>query len=536
VLVAGRWRPGGSLVAAVCTLALIAPGSASAASETPRALRAAVAPRHELSPTQRITLPGGAVVRRFQQRVGGRPVLGAQAISDRAPGEPARLVADTTRPGIDAPGSASVGRERAIALARSSVRARGLRAPVGATLAIKPGDGGLLVWRVLVPSARPLGDFEVLVDAANGEVVARNDLMRNMQKGVAKLYRVNPVVQNRGARRLRSDVHDRDTPVLRRLRRRVGLSNLESGQHCLRGRWAHALRGRKDKETCKPSLNWRRVTRADGRFEALEVYFQINRSQRYIQRLGFSDSNPAPNGIVDRRQRAVANAYGLDNSAYSPFTQTITFGTGGVDDGEDGDIVAHEYAHAMQDSQSPAFGDSTRYNPVALAEGSSDYWAAVMSSRAPRSANEDDVCIFDWDATTYGKFYPRVPPEKSGRRCGRRADVTRTLDDAQAHCRRVLFGSRFAPDPHCVGEVWSSALWAIRRSVVAHERGGGPRMDRIYLASQFLYTGSESFQDAARALLCVDEDLHPKGTPGDCRGEDYSVIHREMRQRGILRR
>jgi hypothetical protein len=60
-------------------------------------------------------------------------------------------------------------------------------------------------------------------------------------------------------------------------------------------------------------------------------------------------------------------------------------------------------------------------------------------------------------------------------------------------------------------------------------------MDKIYLASQFLYTGRETVRHAAKALLCADEDLHPKGRPGDCRGENYPVIHGEMSRRGILR-
>ena len=521
--------------AAVAGLAFNAAGSAAAAPDVPRALRAAAAPRHELSPARRITLPGGAVVQRFQQRVGGRPVLGAEAVTDRPVGAPVRLVADTTRTAVEAPGSARVSGRDAIATARSSVGADGLRGQISAQLVIQPGGGGRLVWQVLIPAMRPLGDFEVLVDAVTGEVVARNDLLRTFQAGTAKLYRVNPIVQHRGARRLWSDRDDRDTRLLRRLRRRVMLPNLENGQHCLRGRWVHAVRGRAEKETCKPNLHWNQVTRSDNRFEALMAYYQINRSQKYIQSLGFSSSNPAPNGIADRVQRAVADAYRLDNSAYSPFSQTVTFGSGGVDDAEDGDVILHEYAHAMQDSQSPSFGHSTRNSPTAVAEGSSDYWAAVMSWRVPHTTNEDDVCIFDWDATTYGKFYPRVPSSISGRRCGRRADATHTLAEARARCPRVLTGSGFAPDPHCVGIVWSSGLWDIRRALVANGRGGGARMDKIYLASQFLYTGNETFRAAANALLCVDEDLHPKGRPGDCRGGDYSVIHREMQQRGILR-
>ena len=60
-------------------------------------------------------------------------------------------------------------------------------------------------------------------------------------------------------------------------------------------------------------------------------------------------------------------------------------------------------------------------------------------------------------------------------------------------------------------------------------------MDRMYLASQFLYTRTETFTDAAKALVCADEDLYPKGRPGDCKGEHYPLIHREMSQRGILR-
>jgi hypothetical protein len=526
---------GALLTVAIVGLALPGTGSAAALPSPSRDLRAAAAPERELRPAQRITLPGGTVVKRYQQRVVGAPVLGAQAVTQRAPGAPAQLAADTTRARIEVPSSSQLSRERAVAIARASVGSLRLRGPITAKLAIQPGHGGRLVWRILIPAAHPLGDFEVLVDAGSGEVVARNDLLRRFRTGAAMLYKVNPVVQHGGASRLWSDRHDHDTRLLQHLRRRVRLSNLESGQHCLRGRWVHALRGHRERETCKPDLHWMKTTRSDNRFEALMVYFQINRSQQYVQSLGFSDSNSSPNGIADHVQRAVADAYRQDNSFYSPVTHTVTFGLGGVDDAEDGDVILHEYAHAMQDSESRAFGRSLAFQPAALAEGSSDYWAAAMSSLTPKTSNEDDVCIFDWDATSYGKFFPKVPSETSGRHCGRRADVTRTFDQAKSRCRRVPFGGRFVPDPHCVGEVWSSALWSMRRRFVARAHAkGGARMDRVYLASQFLYTAKESFKDAGNALLCADEDLRPHGTPGDCHGRDYSLIHRELHRRGIL--
>lgn len=508
-------------------LALASTASAAASSPVSRELRPAAAPRGQLSRMQHVSLPGGTVVHRFRQRVGGRAVLGAQAIVDDPPGGPARLIADSTAPAIEAPAPARVERAQAIQVASDSVGVTRLRGDIAAKLAIQPGAGGTLVWRVVIPAAMPLGDFEVLVDAASAQVVARHDLLRHAQTGKAMLYKVNPVVQHGGAKHLWGDHHGRDTRLLRRLRRRVALPNIDNGQDCLRGRWVHALRGRKRKETCKANLRWKKITRSDPRFDALMVYFQIDRAQAYVQSLGFSDSNPSPNGIADRIQRAVADAFKADNSFYSPATQVITYGSGGVNDAEDGDVILHEYAHAMQDSASPGFGHSSGFQAGALAEGSSDYWAAVMSAITRHTTNEDNVCIFDWDAITYGRFFPRVPPAISGRRCGRRADFGRTLPKAEhSWCRS---------DIHCIGQVWSTALWNLRRALAGRFPGtGGSRMDQVYLASQFLYTPDERFRSAAKALLCADEDLHPQGAPADCRGRDYSVMHRELRERGIL--
>ncbi len=450
----------------VVALVVLALGVAPAAAAPPSVsheLGAAAAPRAELGSVSHTTLPGGAVVHRFQQRVGGLQVLGSQAVVNEAPGAAPRLVADSTKPSITAPAPATVSRERAIDIASARVGVTRLRAAISADLAIEPGEGGTVVWHVLIPSAQPLGDFEVLVDAGTGRVISSHNLIERFQTGHAKLYDPNPVVEHHGAKGLRRDHHDKDTRLLRKLRRRVSLPNINDAQDCLRGRWVHALRGKKNKETCKASLRWDKVTRSDSRFEALMVYFQINRSQAYVQSLGFSDSNPTANGIDDRAQRAIADAFKRDNSFYSPATRAIVYGSGGVDDAEDGDVILHEYGHALQDSASPSFGHSTGFQPGALAEGSSDYWAAAMSALVPHTSNEDDVCIFDWDATTYGRFYPRVPGERSGRRCGRRADVSRTLRKAeQGGC-----GS----DVHCVGQVWSTALWNLRREFVRRRPG-----------------------------------------------------------------
>src|SRR5919197_4948125 len=90
------------------TLAFAGASPVAGASAAPRELRAASAPRHELSATQRVTLPGGSVIVRFRQRVAGMPVLGAEAVIDRGRGAAPRLVADTTRPTIERPPAARI--------------------------------------------------------------------------------------------------------------------------------------------------------------------------------------------------------------------------------------------------------------------------------------------------------------------------------------------------------------------------------------------------------------------------------------------
>src|SRR6185503_4281376 len=90
-------------------------------------------------------------------------------------------------------------------------------------------------------------------------------------------------------------------------------------------------------------------TRDKRQFKEVMVYFHIDRVQRYIQSLGFDNINRRPIPV---------NIDGLkdDQSYYSSATKSLTFGTGGVDDAEDAEIILHEYGHSIQDNQVPGFG------------------------------------------------------------------------------------------------------------------------------------------------------------------------------------
>src|SRR5262245_23660762 len=80
-------------------------------------------------------------------------------------------------------------------------------------------------------------------------------------------------------------------------------------------------------------------------------------------------------------------------SQNSPTTKSLTFGTGGVDDADDAEIILHEYGHAIQDDQIPGFGEPAEAG--AMGEGFGDYFAA--SFFAESKARVLRPTIGNWD-------------------------------------------------------------------------------------------------------------------------------------------
>jgi hypothetical protein len=86
-----------------------------------------------------------------------------------------------------------------------------------------------------------------------------------------------------------------------------------------------------------------------------------------------------------------------DNSHYSPTTKSLVFGTGGVDDAEDAEIILHEYGHAIQDDQVPGWGAS--HEAGSMGEGFGDYFAgSFFAESKPQTLRP---AIGSWDAVAY---------------------------------------------------------------------------------------------------------------------------------------
>ena len=96
--------------------------------------------------------------------------------------------------------------------------------------------------------------------------------------------------------------------------------------------------------------------RSQPQFEEVNVYFQIDRSQRYMQSLGYTGARRIV-GVRDSGRSACAvrrRQFALRRQQHVAGQGKLYFGDGGVDDAEDPDIVLHEFFHSVQDWIAPS--------------------------------------------------------------------------------------------------------------------------------------------------------------------------------------
>ncbi|MFC0622905.1 M36 family metallopeptidase [Kribbella deserti] len=323
-----------------------------------------------------------------------------------------------------------------------------------AQLAVVGGKDARLVWNVTSRSVE--GVTRTLVDAKSGATVESKVITRNAD-GRGVVFDPNPVVSERNGKL--QDADDASTDELFPAHKAVILRNLD-GNGKLEGKYVRIVAA---EGGVAQSANHRFLyERDDDRFEQVMAYYHVNQTQEYIHKLGFTEVNNAS-------QDFEINTFTGDNSFYDPSTDTITMGSGGVDDAEDAEVIWHEYGHAIQDDIVPGYGESLQAG--AMGEGFGDYWAVTMS--VPVSRGFDLPCVMDWDATSYTTEEPH---------CLRRTDTGKTMDD--------LVGQ-----VHADGEIWSHALWDI------HGALGRDKANKVILQGTFFYAPDTSMADAARVTV-----------------------------------
>lgn len=349
-------------------------------------------------------------------------------------------------------------------------------------------DGGtpFAIWRVRYMDNVQSADWDVMVDAQTFRVrTVRNDA--RYLDGTGMVYETNPV-QKTGIANL-TDSSNADSTTLTNARELVTLQGLDSSGN-LTGTYVRTVVPSGTTRASSATRNFN-YTRSQTAFEETMCYYHIDKIERYLQSLGYTNIN-------NRQVVANVNTSTQDNAFYSPGTKQVTFGSGGVDDAEDADVIWHEMGHAIQDAQVSGFGSSNQSG--AMGEGFGDYWAGSHDAEVggPNSPAWDVYCG-KWDAVAYNPGTPAY---------------LRVLNSTKH------YPENFVNEVHDDGEMWSASLWQVRGIV------GKARADKMIIESHFAVPTTGTFADGANAVLAANQALYG--------GQDQAAIRQIFVNRGFI--
>lgn len=462
----------------------------------------------------------------FQQRFKGLPVDGRYVRINLDSEDKATMILSGYTPideGVAFNSSPSIRTEDAVATVRRQFAPRG-GAVSEPELVVHPGGKPILAFRMIVwPSHLP-SEKVVLVNAQTGAIISsreeglslgkrfgKHEYSSNDASGVGRetlkfpssdtkslssrvftdgsgfVYDPDPITKAGvpyGAPY--SDANDATNPQLDDARTAVTLRDIStdgSGLFVLEGPHVQIVGVNQSGSTTytpprSPSADGFFFDRSEDGFEAVNAYYHIDKSQRYVQSLGLQDRQ---NLSID------VNPHGLtsDDSFYFPNRNILVFGSGGVDDAEDASVLWHEYAHALLQAASPGLLSSLE--GTAFHEGWSDYWAASYARylwETGAVARSDWERVFRWDSGD-GEIWS-----------------ARVLDHA-GHYPEDTCSDDFSPvncSPHNDGRLWGTVLMEIYTEL------GRAVTDELNLRSHAYILAPVTFRDAAEALVQADLD------------------------------
>ncbi len=338
----------------------------------------------------------------------------------------------------------------------------------------------------IVPAEELFGEWQIMVDAQTGEIFRVEDKACYFKPGnnlflvdgSGYVFDPDPITHAKttyGATGF-SDNNDADSDSLttHRVLRTLKDITYDGSVYTLKGPWAEI----RDFESPYTGLhtsatNTFYFTRFNDNFEAVNTYFHIDNSMRWVNNsLGF---NLTPYQYVGGVRFDPHGLSGSDNSHYITSTGSIAYGDGGVDDAEDLGVVLHELCHGLHDW----ITDGGLSQVEGLSEGSCDYWATsyIRSTGFWTPAYPAYNWVFIWDG--HNPFW-----------AGRITNYT-------AHYPEGLTGTI-----HTDGQMWSSSLMSI------YDLIGKIPTDKNFLEALSMTDGSSGQQDAANAFIAADQLIY----------------------------
>lgn len=381
---------------------------------------------------------------RFAQSIDGIPVHGGEIVVNVDPEGRIRYITNGYRteevPENMAP---AITKQMAFAATMDWI---GMQGPLNferTRLVFWPSEGKQhLAWEVRLEGQSPVGDWQALMDAQTGEFLSVQDiscyhhahqtppaefpaceafaaptplLPLPPATGSGFVFDADPLSSAGvayGGQYV--DGNDATNASLNAERQTVSLLDitLNAGTYSLVGPYAEIQNFENPNKglftQASPTFNF---TRFDDAFEAVNTYYHIDKSMRYLNvTLGVS---VMPYQYATGVRFDPSGLNGADNSHYVGGTGRIAFGEGGVDDAEDSDVIIHELGHGLHDWITVG-GLS---NNQGLSEGTGDYWAQSYSRSLGQWTTGQAAYhfVFDWDGhnpfwggrtTNYGATYP----------------------------------------------------------------------------------------------------------------------------------
>jgi len=358
-----------------------------------------------------------------------------------------------------------------------------LRAPAsgGLFIAVIEGEPRLIYeWRI--PASNPYGDWSIYIDARTGEELSRMDLRKFSVTGAGQVFIPDPKTAIESD--TLQDEGDSNAAIPDECYSVVDLLEIDDPVawiYVLSGPYANTEPTTNRAEETSPDFFY---LRQDDRFEEVMVYYHLDTYQRYIQSLGFDD-------IMNFSQPCNVNGTPDDNSWFSPMTGIITFGSGGVDDAEDADVIIHEYGHAIQWDIIPNWSGG---HTGAMGEGFGDYIAGTYSLVINPDFHSE--WVFTWDG--HNQFWagrwlnmPYHYPENAG------------------------------GEIHDSGQLWSAGLIDVWYDIPDVEI-----WDKLVFQHHYYLANGATMEDAANAILLSDIEINY--------GDYRQIIIENFAERGFI--
>ncbi len=227
--------------------------------------------------------------------------------------------------------------------------------------------------------------------------------------------------------------------------------------------------------------------RSQYQFEDVNAFYHLAFQIDYLQKLGFKK-------LIPKIRVDAHGLLGADQSLFKFSAQpnTIEYGTGGVDDAEDAEVVVHEYGHALSQSASPNTTVNATTERLAIEEGWADY---LDVSHFKKLDDYNWEKIFDWDG--HNEFWEGINT------------------NTQKHYPEDMQNRRDADR-----ELWSTPLLCIS------DKLGKPTADSLLLQLLYFQTRDATMPQMAEKLIYIDTLLFY--------GDHYRAIKECFIESGIL--